>query len=69
MKQNGCKYLKLSLRRKLAALKEDLQAFNVSFDNWFSELTLHQAGAIGKGTCNVLLDNGNMFKEGWSIMA
>ena len=52
----------LALEEKLAALKEDLQAFNVSFDNWFSELTLHQAGAIEE-TCNVLLDNGNMFKE------
>ena len=52
----------LALEEKLAALKEDLKAFNVSFDNWFSELTLHQAGAIQE-TCKVLLDNGNMFKE------
>ena len=52
----------LALEEKLDALKEDLKAFNVSFDNWFSELTLHKAGAIEE-TCNVLLNNGNMFKE------
>lgn len=31
----------LAYVEKLAALKEDLAAFNVTFDHWFSERTLH----------------------------
>ena len=30
----------IALKEKLAALKEDLEAFNVTFDVWFSEQTL-----------------------------
>ena len=53
IKKDGEKYLdmsederlaifkELALKEKLAALKEDLEAFNVTFDVWFSERTLH----------------------------
>lgn len=53
IKKDGDKYLQMSeadrladfkeraLAEKLEALKEDLAAFNVTFDNWFSERTLH----------------------------
>lgn len=70
----GDKYLKMSaverlaafkelaLQEKLAALKEDLQAFNVEFDEWFSERTLHQSGAISE-TCQLLKDNGSIYEQ------
>ena len=74
IKNHGDKYLEmeaserlaifkeLALKEKLAALKEDLEAFNVQFDIWFSERTLHQADEIKK-TCDFLLENGNIYKQ------
>lgn len=74
IKTHGDKYLEmeagqrlalfkeLALTEKLAALKEDLASFNVTFDVWYSERSLHQAGAIGK-TCDFLLENGSVYKE------
>lgn len=55
-------FKELALKEKLAALKEDLDAFNVQFDVWFSERTLHKSHAID-ATCRLLLDNGNMYKQ------
>lgn len=55
-------FKELALQEKLAALKEDLAAFNVEFDVWFSERTLHQNGAIGE-TCEALKANGNMYEK------
>ncbi|MDF2565965.1 MAG: Arginyl-tRNA synthetase [Massilibacillus sp.] len=55
-------FKELALQEKLAALKEDLAAFNVQFDVWFSERTLHQANAIQE-TCDFLLGNGNIYKK------
>lgn len=55
-------FKELALQEKLAALKEDLAAFNVHFDVWFSERTLHEANAI-KETCDFLLNNGNIYKK------
>ncbi|GBG58542.1 arginine--tRNA ligase 2 [Sporomusaceae bacterium FL31] len=55
-------FKELALQEKLAALKEDLQAFNVDFDVWFSERTLHQSGAITE-TCDILKANGNMYEQ------
>lgn len=52
----------LALEEKLAALKEDLQAFNVEFDVWFSEKTLHEAGRI-KAACDLLLERGYMYEK------
>jgi len=72
--KDGAKYLTLSvaerlavfkevaLKEKLAALKADLAAFNVQFDVWFSENTLHQSGAL-KETCQVLKDNGSIYEQ------
>lgn len=74
IKNHGDKYLtmaaeerlavfkELALKEKLAALKEDLAAFNVTFDVWFSERDLHQADEIKK-TCDFLLDNGNIYRK------
>ena len=55
-------FKELALQEKLAALKEDLQAFNVEFDVWFSERTLHQNGAISQ-TCQILKENGNIYEQ------
>lgn len=55
-------FKELALQEKLTALKEDLAAFNVHFDVWFSERTLHEANAI-KETCDFLLNNGNIYKK------
>ena len=46
---------------KLKALKRDLAAFNVHFDNWFSERTLHP-DAI-HGACDVLKQRGKMYEK------
>ena len=54
-------FKELALKEKLAALKEDLEAFNVTFDVWFSERTLHP-DAI-KAVCDRLLANGNMYEK------
>ena len=52
----------LALKEKLAALKEDLQAFNLDFDVWFSEKTLHDEGRI-KAACDYLLERGHMYEK------
>ena len=52
----------IAYREKLAALKEDLERFNVRFDVWFSEKTLHEAGKI-KESCDRLLEKGYMYEK------
>lgn len=54
-------FKELALKEKLAALKEDLADFNVHFDVWFSERTLHP-DAIND-VCKKLMDNGNMYEK------
>lgn len=73
IKKSGDKYLQMdadmrlqtfkevALQEKLAALKEDLAAFNVEHDVWFSERTLHPE-AVEKA-CQVLKDNGNIYEK------
>jgi len=51
----------LAYVEKLAALKEDLEAFNVTFDNWFSERTLHPEAV--KAAVKILQDNGNIYEQ------
>ena len=46
---------------KLKALKRDLEHFNVSYDNWFSERTLHP-DAI-KAACDVLQGRGKIYEK------
>lgn len=55
-------FKEIALSEKLEALKEDLSAFNVHFDVWYSERTLHQSGAIAE-TCKVLQENGNIYEK------
>ena len=48
---------------KLAALRRDLAAFNVQYDNWFSERTLHPAAI--EDVCETLKQRGKAYeKEG-----
>lgn len=51
----------LAYREKLAALKEDLAAFNVTFDKWFSERTLHE-GAVDAAVAE-LKANGSIYEN------
>ncbi|UCZ53063.1 arginine--tRNA ligase [Bacillus shivajii] len=37
------------LKRELDKLKEDLESFRVSFDNWYSETTLYTSGKVEEG--------------------
>ena len=72
-KKDGDKYLSMSdakrlpifkelaYREKLAILKEDLDAFHVHFDNWFSERTLHP-NAIHRAV-EILKANGNIYEK------
>ncbi|MBR3457744.1 MAG: arginine--tRNA ligase, partial [Selenomonadaceae bacterium] len=73
IKKDGDKYLDmeegerlavfkdLAYREKLAALKEDLEAFHVTFDCWFSERTLHPK-AVNESV-EVLRKNGNIYEK------
>lgn len=52
----------IALKEKLAALKEDLEAFNVTYDVWFSEQTLHDAKAI-HSACDLLTERGYLYEQ------
>ncbi|MBC8015197.1 MAG: arginine--tRNA ligase [Sporomusaceae bacterium] len=52
----------IALNEKLAALKADLAAFNVQFDVWFSECTLHQSNALNE-TCQLLQSKGSIYEK------
>ncbi len=73
IEQDGDSYLQMDEARrleifktrayeeKLAALKRDLANFNVIFDKWFSERTLHPEAI--REACNTLRRNGNMYER------
>lgn len=73
IKKDGDKYLNMSeaermgifkelaLKEKLAALKEDLEAFNCNFDVWYSERTLHPDKV--QDACKFLQENGNIYEQ------
>ena len=52
----------IAYQEKLAALKEDLERFNVRYDVWFSEKTLHENNKI-KESCDMLLEKGYMYEK------
>lgn len=55
-------FLSLAYQEKLAAVREDLANFNVTYDVWFSEETLHKTGAI-KSACDLLKERGYMYEK------
>ncbi len=73
IKKDGDKYLAmdeaerldifkdLAYQEKLAILKEDLASFHVTFDNWFSERTLHPDAV--KAAVKQLQDNGTIYEK------
>ena len=52
----------IAYQEKLAALKEDLERFNVRYDVWFSEKMLHENNKI-KESCDMLLAKGYMYEK------
>ena len=74
VEQEGSRYLlvspderlavfrELALEEKLAALKDDLAAFNVAFDVWFSERTLYSTGALASA-CDTLQAKGYLYEK------
>ena len=56
----------LAYKEKLEALKEDLERFNVHFDVWFSEKTLHEAGKI-REACDFLKAKGWAYEKGGAL--
>lgn len=55
-------FKELALKEKNALLKEDLEKFNVTFDNWFSEQTLHDNKEI-ETCCKELTQRGYMYEK------
>ncbi len=55
-------FKELALKEKIALLKKDLQLFNVNFDTWFSEQSLHDDNEIEK-CCDDLLKKGFMYEK------
>ena len=56
----------IAYQEKLAALREDLEAFNVHFDSWFSEKTLHENHKIEEA-CEILKEKGYMYEQGGAL--
>ena len=56
----------IAYKEKLAALKEDLEAFGVTFDVWFSEKSLHDADKI-REACAFLQERGYIYEEGGAL--
>ena len=73
IEQDGDKYLQMdekdrleffknrAYEEKLKALKRDLESFNVTYDKWFSERTLHPEAI--KKACETLKGSGNMYEK------
>ena len=55
-------FRELALQEKITLLKEDLEKFNVTFDSWFSEQTLHNKSEI-ENCCQELTQRGYMYKK------
>lgn len=58
-------FKEIGLNAKLAALKEDLAAFHVHFDRWFSERTLHPDAV--KQACDELIARGTAYYDNGAL--
>ena len=65
-KERLAKFLEIAYKEKLAGLKEDLEAFRVTFDVWFSEKTLHQADKI-REACKYLQEKGYIYEQNGAL--
>lgn len=59
-------FKEFALSEKLNGLRATLRRFNVNFDNWFSERSLHRDGEI-KAACDMLLSSGQMYEKDGAI--
>lgn len=55
-----------ALNKKITAIREALSRFGVHYDVWFSELTLHENGAVTKAI-ETLTKNGHTFEKDGAI--
>ena len=55
-------FKQMALAEKLAALKEDLESFGVTFDEWFSEKSLFEADAVN-AACQKLREKGHAYDK------
>ena len=60
------KFLEIAYKEKLAGLKEDLEAFGVTFDVWFSEKSLHEANKIHEAV-DFLKERGYIYEQGGAL--
>ena len=65
-KERLAKFLDIAYKEKLAGLKEDLEAFGVTFDVWFSEKSLHEANKIREAVA-FLQERGYIYEEGGAL--
>ena len=65
-KERLAKFLDIAYKEKLAGLKEDLEAFGVTFDLWFSEKSLHEANKIREAVA-FLQERGYIYEEGGAL--
>ena len=65
-KERLAKFLDIAYKEKLAGLKEDLEAFGVTFDVWFSEKSLHEANKIREAVAS-LQERGYIYEQGGAL--
>lgn len=61
-KERLAKFLDIAYKEKLAGLKEDLEAFGVTYDVWFSEKSLHDANKI-REVVDFLQERGYIYEQ------
>ncbi|MGQ5711794.1 arginine--tRNA ligase [Desulforudis sp. DRI-14] len=54
--------VRFGLDEKLAAIRETLEQFGVTYDVWFSERSLHDSGAV-RETLNLLRERGHLYEH------
>lgn len=55
-------FKEFALTEKLNGLRKTLRRFNVTYDKWFSERSLHKSGAIDQSV-KLLVENGNIYEQ------
>ena len=60
--ERQAKMVEIALKEKLSAIREGLEAFDVTYDNWFSEQSLHDSGAV-KAVVEELRQRGYVYEK------
>lgn len=53
---------RFALDEKIGAIRQGLERFGVNYDNWFSEQSLHDSGAV-KEVIEILRDRGHIYEK------